>query len=133
MSGSSAGRKSCLLIYDGNCRMCVAAKEGLERMSVGNQVEDIRMVTYQSPEAQAALGSRYRPGRPDVAFLVRPDGTITEGLDAFSPLLPGLKGGRLLRALFQLPLAKPLGYLLYRIMARYRYHLFGATRPKLRL
>lgn len=132
MAESVEGPKSCLLIYDGNCRMCVAAKEGLERMSVGSPVQDIRMVTYQSPEAQAALGSRHRPGRPDVAFLVQPDGTITEGLDAFFPLLPGLKGGRVLKAIFQFPLVKPLGYLLYRLIARYRYQLFGAIRPESR-
>lgn len=130
MPGSGENQKSYLLIYDGNCRMCMVAKESLEQKNVGAPVQDIRMIPYQSPEAQNALGSKYRPGYPDVAFLVQPDGTIAEGLDAFLPLLPGLKGGRVLKAIFQLPLAKPLGYLLYRIIARYRYQLFGAIRPE---
>src|SRR2546422_7087382 len=41
---------------------------------------------------RSRLGSEYKPGRPDVAFLVEPDGTISRGLDAFLPLVPGLPG-----------------------------------------
>lgn len=129
-STDDPGAKPCLLIYDGNCRMCVTAKEGLERMGIGRQDGEIRMITYQSAEAQQALGLKYRPGRPDVAFFVQPNGEVTEGLDAFFPLLPGLRGGKMLKTLFQLPLVKPLGYLLYRFIARYRYRLFGSVVPE---
>ena len=126
-STNDPAAKPCLLIYDGNCRMCVTAKEGLERLGADRQAQDIRMIAYQSAEAQQVLGSKYRPGRPDVAFFVQPNGEVAEGLDAFFPLLPGLRGGRVLKAFFQLPLVKPLGYLLYKILARYRYRLFGAV------
>jgi predicted DCC family thiol-disulfide oxidoreductase YuxK len=47
------------------------------------------------------------------------------GLDAFLPLLPGLKGGRMLATLFKFPLVKPLAYGVYWLIARYRYKLFG--------
>ena len=83
------------------------------------------MVPYQSQEAMQALGESYRPGRPNAAFLVRPDGEIARGLDAFLALLPGLKGGRILLALLSIPLVKPFGYLLYWFVARYRYTVFG--------
>jgi predicted DCC family thiol-disulfide oxidoreductase YuxK len=83
------------------------------------------MVPYQSEEAKQALGKSYRPGRPNVAFLVSPNGEIARGLDAFLALLPGLKGGRVLSALLSLPLVKPFGYLLYWFVARYRYSIFG--------
>lgn len=115
----------CLLIYDGRCRLCVTAKQGIERLALEHPEENIRMITYESGEAQKILGTRHRPGRPDVAYLVRPGGDITEGLDAFLPLLPGLRGGRFFMRLLKLPLARPLGYLIYRIVARYRYRLFG--------
>ena len=75
--------------------------------------------------AKQALGDRHRPGRPDVAFLLYPDGRVAGGLDAFLPLLPGLKGGRLIALLFKFPLVKPLAYVLYWVIARYRYSLFG--------
>jgi len=110
------------LIYDGECRLCVTAKAGLERL--GGE-PTVRFIPYQSEEAACHLGADYRPGRPDVAFLVERDGRISRGLDAFLPLLPGLRGGRFWLALLKVPLARPLALLVYRIVARYRYQLFG--------
>ena len=113
-----------LLIYDAQCRLCVTAKEGVERLG---QDLDVRWVPYQSDEAKARLGAQYRAGRPDVAFLVERDGTIKKGLDAFVPLLPGLRGGRILQTLMRIPFLRPLAYLIYRVIARYRYRLFGSV------
>lgn len=113
-----------VLIYDAQCRLCVAAKEGVERS--GKDL-DVKWVPYQSDEASARLGAQYRAGRPDVAFLVERDGTIKRGLDAFLPLLPGLRGGRILQALMRIAFLRPLAYLLYRAIARYRYRLFGSV------
>lgn len=122
---SDKAPQACLLIYDGECRLCVTAKKGLERLEMQEDATPIRMVPYQSDEAKQALGVVYRPGRPDVAFLIRSDGEIASGLDAFLALLPGLKGGRLLSGFFSIPLVKPIGYLLYWCVARYRYAVFG--------
>ena len=119
--------RECLLVYDGQCRLCVTAKRGLEQWGTGRSPDEVRMIAYQSEEAKRALGTQYRAGRPDVAFLVYPDGNVATGLDAFLPLLPGLRGGRTLARLLTFPLLKPLGYLLYRLIARYRYHLFGTV------
>lgn len=113
-----------LLIYDAQCRLCVTAKERVERL--GKDL-DVRWVPHQSDEARCRLGAEYQPGRPDVAFLVERDGTIKKGLDAFLPLLPGLRGGRVLHALIRIPFLRPLAYLLYRVVARYRYRLFGSV------
>src|SRR6266568_9415404 len=110
------------LIYDGECRLCVTAREGIERLG---RDQKVRFVPYQSEEAAFRLGADYKSGRPDVAFLVEPNGRIRRGLDAFLPLLPGLRGGRALAALFGVPLLRPLAYLVYRLIARYRYQSFG--------
>ncbi len=117
--------QACLLIYDGECRLCVTAKRGLEQLETQVDATPIRMIPYQSEEAKQALGEVYRPGRPDVAFLIRSDGEIASGLDAFLALLPGLKGGRILSGLFSIPLVKPIGYLLYWCVARCRYAVLG--------
>lgn len=126
---SSSGRapQVCLLVYDGRCRLCVTAKQGLERLGTHADATPVRMIPYHSEEAKQALGAGYRPGRPAVAFLVRPNGEIVSGLDAFLALLPGLKGGRALAVFLRLPLIKPFGYLLYRVVARYRYSVFGTV------
>ena len=117
--------QACILVYDGQCRLCVTAKKGLERLETHADATPVRMVPYQSEEAKQALGKRYLPGRPNVAFLVRPDGEIARGLDAFLALLPGIKGGRGLSVLLSFRLVKPFGYLLYWFVARYRYSIFG--------
>ncbi|HKW85902.1 MAG TPA: DUF393 domain-containing protein [Nitrospiraceae bacterium] len=114
-----------ILIYDGQCRLCVTAKEGLERREGARLDGKVRFIPYQSDEAARCLGSEYRPGRPDVAFLVDVDGKVSKGLDAFLPMLPGLRGGRLLLALMRIPVLKPLADLAYRVVARYRYRWFG--------
>jgi predicted DCC family thiol-disulfide oxidoreductase YuxK len=124
---SDRASQACLLIYDGQCRLCVTAQKGLERLEAHGDATSIRMVPYQSEEAKLALGESYRPGRPNAAFLVRPNGEIASGLDAFLALLPGLKGGRALSVLLNLPLVKPFGYLLYWFVARYRYSIFGTV------
>ena len=122
---SDKASQVCLLVYDGECRLCVTAKQGLEQLETHIDATPVRMVPYQSEEAKQALGESYRPGRPNVAFLVRPNGEMARGLDAFLALLPGLKGGRALSVLLSLPLVKPFGYLLYWFVARYRYAVFG--------
>lgn len=113
-----------ILIYDDRCRLCVAAREGLARAGEGT---DVRFVPYQSEEAARRLGADYKPGRPDVAFLVEGNGAICRGLDAFLPLVPGLRGGRVLHAILKIPLVRPLADLAYRLVARYRYRWFGAV------
>ena len=113
-----------VLIYDAQCRLCVTAKEGVEQLG---KSPDVRWVPYQSDEAVRRLGVEYRAGRPDAAVLVEQDGTMKKGLDAFLPLLPGLRGGRMLQALMRVPLMSPLAYLIYRLIARYRYRWFGSV------
>lgn len=122
MAEASSRPPQCILIYDGRCRMCVTAKRGLERLS--SEGDDLRMIPYQSEEAREVLGARYHGGRPEAAFLVTGERVAT-GLDAFLPLLPGLKGGRLLAKVFAVPFVKPFGYWIYGLVARYRYKLFG--------
>ncbi|HET7057935.1 MAG TPA: DUF393 domain-containing protein [Nitrospiraceae bacterium] len=113
-----------VLIYDAQCRLCVTAKERVEQFG---QDLDVRWVPYQSDEAVRRLGAEYRAGRPGVAFLVERDGTVKKGLDAFLPLLSGLRGGRMLQALVRVPLMRPVANLLYRLIARYRYRWFGSV------
>src|SRR5579885_2754953 len=116
-----------ILVYDGQCRLCVTAKEGFTR--VEQRDTDVRWVPYQSEEAASRLGSLYHPGRPDVAFLIESDGTIKQGLEAFLALLPGVRGGRLLASILRLPVLRPLAHLAYRMIARYRYRWFGSVSP----
>lgn len=119
------GWAGCTLVYDGRCRLCVAAKTQLERLEAGGSGAPLRMIPYDDEEARGLLRETYRPGRPEVAFLIDSTGKITRGLDAFLPFLPAIRGGHFLAGIFRLPLVKPLARLLYAIVAKYRYRLFG--------
>jgi predicted DCC family thiol-disulfide oxidoreductase YuxK len=120
-------QQSGLLIYDGNCRLCVAAKEGLDRAGVGEA--GVRMIPYESQEAMTALGERYRPGPPSMAYLISPAGGVSQGIDAFLPLMHGLPGGKFVRWILKGPIARSLAERAYRWIARHRYRLFGAVTP----
>lgn len=113
-----------ILIYDGQCRLCVMAKQGIERLETQ---PGVRFVPYQSEEAAHCLAADYRPGQPDAAFLVEQDGTILKGLDAFVPLLPGLRGGWLALVFWKVPVLRPLAHALYRVIAKNRYAWFGTV------
>ncbi len=121
--------QTCLLVYDGECRLCVETKYKLEQAGVGRSGSAIRFVPYQSDEARQALGVRYIPGRPELAFLVKPTGEIQQGLDAFLPLVPSLPGGRVLLWFLKIPLAQKAARWSYRFIARHRYRLFGEAHP----
>jgi predicted DCC family thiol-disulfide oxidoreductase YuxK len=121
---TAGGFADNVLIYDATCRMCVAAKKGFEQLWVDSEA-NIRTIAYQSDQARHLLGNLYRPGRPDAAYIADPQGNISQGLDAFLLILPGLKGGRCLAALFRLRLAKSIGRFIYLALAKYRYRLFG--------
>ena len=107
----------------------VSAKKGMERLVREDSLHQVRFLPYQSEEAERYLGQHYSPGRPEVAFLVGPDGDIRRGLDAFLPLLPGIPGGRFLSRLVRFPLIRPLLNLAYRHLARHRYRWFGEVPP----
>lgn len=112
-----------LLIYDGECRLCVAAKEKLERHS---DRQKVRFIPYGSTEAANILGKAYKPGRPEVAFFVDSSGEIQRGLDAFIPLLTDLTGGRIILKLWHIRIFRPFAYAAYRLIANNRYRWFSA-------
>ena len=118
-------RQVCLLVYDGECRLCVSTKQKLEELGIGQAESDVKFLAYQSDEAKRILGENYRPGRPDAAFLIRPSGEVSQGFEAFLPLIPNLPGGRLLLWWLRFPSARRLAEWGYRILARHRYRWFG--------
>ena len=122
----------CLLVYDEECQLCVSTKQKLEAVGVGQAESDVRFLAYQSEAAKRMLGSNYRPGRPSVAFLIRPSGEVIQGFEAFLPLVPILPGGKLLLWWLRFPSAKRLAEWGYRVVARHRYQWFGEAEPSSR-
>lgn len=90
------------------------------------------MIPYESQEARSALGAQYRPGPPSMAYLISPAGVVSQGVEAFLPLVPSLPGGRILRWVLRWSLMKALAERVYRWIARHRYRLFGAVQSSIR-
>jgi len=117
-----------LLVYDGECRLCVSTKQKLEELGVGQAESDVRFLAYQSEAAKRILGPNYRAGRPDMAFLIQPSGEVLQGLEAFLPLAHNLRGGKLLLWCLRFSSAKRLAEWGYRRIARHRYRWFGVAK-----
>ena len=56
------------VVYDGQCRLCVTAKKGLERLGTHADATPIRMVPYQSEEAKQALRSSTSTSHQEYLF-----------------------------------------------------------------
>ena len=81
------------LVYDAECQLCVSVKLEIEQARAGLVGDRLQFVAYQSEEAKKVLGQDYRQGRPETALLGRPSGEVLQGIEAFLPLLPSLRGG----------------------------------------
>lgn len=127
--GRRLPKQDGLLIYDGECCLCVSIQQKLEKLGTGHAESDFRFVAYQSEAAKRLLGSDYRSGRPHTAFWVRPSGEVLKGLEAFFPLIPKLPGGKILLWWLHFHSAKRLAEWGYRMVARHRYRWFGEVNP----
>lgn len=125
--------RSSLLIYDGQCRLCVGVVEGLRRAGAEHDRSEVRLIPYQSAEAVQALGARYRVGVPTTAWLVSPSGEARQGLEAFFPLLRTVPGGAVVQWLLRQHVIRSVAERSYHWLARNRYRWFGAvSRPESR-
>ena len=90
------------------------------------------MIPYESQEAVEALGTQYRPGPPSMAYLISPSGVVSQGVEAFLPLVSGLPGGKVARWVLRWSVTRALAEWAYRWIARHRYRLFGSVKPPAR-
>lgn len=126
---SQLGMAPCRLVYDAECRLCVAIQSRLERATIGEADITIRFIPYQSEEAMKALGHDYRPGRPETAFLIKSSGEVRHGLEAFLPVFSTFRMGKVLLWSLRLPFVRQLAERGYRTIARHRYRWFGEVKP----
>ena len=61
------------------------------------QLTGVRMIPYESQEAVRGIEEQYRPGLPSMVYLISPTGGVSQGVDAFFPLMHGLPGGKFVR------------------------------------
>lgn len=112
-----------ILIYDAECRLCVASKGILERWDRKHRIDFLPFQSKEATEISPDLA-----GRTDIDAMrfVEPGHPVSVGIDAFRRMLPVLPLGRLISILFYLPGFQWLAGNIYRVIAKNRYHWFGA-------
>ncbi len=115
-----------LLLYDGECRLCLAA---VRLVRVWDRSGRVAVMPYQNPLVPWLV--------PDVAaqelsramLLLGPRGRRYHGADALPRLLSLLPGGLPLRLVFEVPGVPSLARGLYRWIATHRHDL-GCAMPR---
>ncbi len=111
-----------VLIYDAECRICVASKKWIERWDRKRQ---IRFLPFQSEEAKKWIPEMASLECLDAMRLINCQRTVLSGIDAFRGMLPYLPLGKIIAVLFYLPGIPRWAEWAYRILAKNRYRWFG--------
>ncbi|MEK0314442.1 thiol-disulfide oxidoreductase DCC family protein [Cohnella sp. 56] len=130
-AGSAGGRRVLTVYYDGECNLCLAAVDRLKRLHTRSE---LRFVTLQSvpPGSVGSVGSRSPQAGADdhlSQMLVKDEssGTVAGGSEAVLLLLMDMPRLAWLGRLGSLPGLRGVSRTGYRLIAKYRYRLFGKT------
>ncbi len=125
--GAASGKP--VLIYDGECPVCIRAVEWIRARSDPGVFEFISChshdLTRRFPSIDKAACLR-------AMHLVFPDGKVLIGERATPEILRRLRGYRWAAALFRLPGADFLSRAFYRWFARHRHRAAGFLSPALK-
>lgn len=107
-----------VVVYDGSCRMCCAAKAWIERRAVRGAFE---FLACQSPERARRYPEIAEAACLEAMRLVLPDGRILAGDRAIPEILARLRRWRWPAAAFRLAGVARLAPCVYAWIARHRY------------
>lgn len=113
-----------VLIYDAECRFCVASRRWLQRWDRHRRVT---FLPFQTAEARAFLPELAGASCMDAMRFVDDQGRVSAGVEALRNMLPLLPMGRLLAHLFRIPGFSHGANFAYRHLARNRYRWFGSV------
>lgn len=115
-----------LLLYDGECRLCLAAVRLVKAWDWSGRVA---VMPYQNPLVPRLVPDVPRGEMSRAMLLLGPRGRRYHGADALPRLLSLLPGGLPLRLLFEVPGAPSVAGRLYRWVATHRHDL-GCAIPR---
>jgi predicted DCC family thiol-disulfide oxidoreductase YuxK len=112
------------LIYDAECRLCVASKKMLQYW---DKKKRIQFVPASYLTEMVFLTGRLVISSPGTTWPGRSPEAQESGVMAFRALLPFLPMGKILALFFLLPGMHNVAVFIYRIIAKNRYRWFGAV------
>lgn len=111
-----------VLIYDAECRLCVASKKWVARW---DRRRRIAFLPFQTAEAKERVPDLAGMACMDAMRFIDAEGKVTSGVEAFRKMLPLLPFGRFFSLLFYLPGVPRLAAKIYHHVAENRYRWFG--------
>lgn len=120
MDNANASRN--VLIYDAECRLCVASKEWVERW---DRRRRIRFLPFQAAEAKERVPELAGMRCMDAMRFIDAQGEVTSGVEALRKMFPLLPLGFLLSPLLSLSGFSWLAVKVYGHIAENRYRWFG--------
>lgn len=112
-----------VLIYDGSCRVCSAARAWIERRAAAGAFD---FLACQDPERARRFPAVTEAACMEAMRLVLPDGRILAGDRAVPEILRRLRCWGWLAAVFGVPGVKHLAPRVYAWIARHRYAISEA-------
>jgi predicted DCC family thiol-disulfide oxidoreductase YuxK len=126
---TSAGKKettreAAVLIYDGECPVCVKSVAWIRARS---RPEAFEFLSCHSPDVTRRFPVIEKSACLQAMHLVLPDDTVLAGAQALPEIFRRLRRYRWCAALFGLPGAGILSRAVYRWFAKNRFHLFTSS------
>ena len=110
------------IIYDAECRLCVATQNQIARWDRERRLD---FLSYQDPEMRRRFPEISMEACAVSIHLVDSDGKVWLGAEAFREILRYLPGGAWFRLLYAVPGGLWLAKKIYRWTADHRYQLLG--------
>ncbi len=118
--------EEAVLIYDGECPVCVKTIEWIRARS---RLEAFEFLSCHSPDVTRRFPEIEKGACLQAMHLVLPGGTVLAGAQALPEIFRRLRRYRWCAAFFELPGAGILSRVFYRWFARHRYRAAGFFFP----
>ncbi len=122
MPAHEPANERMLLLYDGECRFCIASSRRLAAMARPGTIERIDLHDHAALRRHPCA-----PQNPDAGTirLVMPDGRVAVGAEAIALALGTRPLWRLVTWVYRLPGVRQLADAAYRVVARHRFTIMG--------
>lgn len=115
-------KENLVVLYDGQCNLCVNTVNVLRKLGTTANLEYIDL---QQADVSAIVPNVDQSQLLAQLHVVEAEGQLFRGADAIVRIMRTIPQLRWISFIYRIPGLKPLADVLYRIIAKHRYRLFG--------
>lgn len=120
MSNTIESKRSAVVIYDGECRFCIAQVDGMKKLDTQHQLE---FIPRQAQESEQRFPQIKGIPLDDGILLIGSDSSVHVAADAIFEIFERLPARRKLARLYHVPVLKQIIQIGYRLVAANRRRL----------